>query len=102
MRLGRAERFGFGWRLAIRVAELHHEIVLRAIDAQPVPEALMRQRTDVGDVLWRELRRQLDDDPPGIQFQVQGAVRIEHAPRTGRRAVENLLRATVSRIGGCG
>jgi len=57
------EVFAGGKRLlALVIAPLRDVIVLDAIDVRALPVAGAGQFLDVGDVHWRELRRQLDDD----------------------------------------
>ena len=69
-------RLRLGGVIGIGVAELHDEIVLRAIDAGAVPEAASRHRLDVGDVRRRESGRQFDDHAPAGQFHVQRVGRV--------------------------
>ena len=56
--------------LAVRVAPLHDVVVLRAHEGEAVEVAFTHESNDVGDVLGRELRRQLDDDAAGRQLEI--------------------------------
>src|SRR5690606_37741471 len=60
-----------------RVAPLHDQVVLRAVDAYAVPVALVGEGADVRHVLGRELRRELDHHAAGGQLQVDRVVRIQ-------------------------
>ncbi len=101
---GAAERLCLGGIIGVGIAELHHEIVLRAVDALAIPEMLVGKGLDVGHVLRRECRGQLDDDAAGRQVHVQQVGRVGRAPVTVRRGVQYLLRAAVrrGRAGQCG
>ncbi|MNV19719.1 hypothetical protein D3C71_1105960 [compost metagenome] len=99
MLLGTAHRLGLGAVVGIHVAELDDEVVLRAIDAQPVPEVLARHGADVAGMLGGEFRRQLDDDAAAFQVHVQRVLRRRGMPVAGRRGLDDFLRATV--LGGC-
>jgi hypothetical protein len=56
--------------LLIRISPLHNVVVLRAHDPQAIEIALARQRQEVGSVVWRELRRQLDDHTARRQIHI--------------------------------
>ncbi|MNM64297.1 hypothetical protein D3C81_756870 [compost metagenome] len=92
-----AERLGLGGIVGVGIAELHHEVVLRAVDAGAVPEVLVGEGLDVADMARSELRRQLDDHPPGRQVHVQQVGRVRRAPVAGRGGIKDLLRAAVGR-----
>src|SRR5690606_25580478 len=47
---GVGQRPGLGRVAAVGIAPLHHEVVVRAVDAQAVVPARLRQCADVGDV----------------------------------------------------
>ena len=93
--LRRSQRSRLGRVIAIGIAELDHEVVLRAVDAQPVPEMFMSEDPDVGDVLGGEPRCQFDDDAARFQFQVQGVRRVQRAPGVGGCGIDDFLRAPV-------
>ncbi|MNV52886.1 hypothetical protein D3C71_1450000 [compost metagenome] len=95
--LGAAERLCLGGIVRIGIAELHHEIVLRAVDTLAIPEVLVGQCLDVAHVLRRERRGQFDDDAAGGQVHVQQVGRVGRAPVAVRRCVQDLLRAAVGR-----
>ncbi|KAG1393922.1 hypothetical protein G6F59_014269 [Rhizopus arrhizus] len=94
---GAAERLGLGRVIGVGIAELHHEVVLRTVDAGAVPEVFVGEGPDVGDMARGELRRQFDDHPASRQVHVQQVGRVRRAPVAGRRRVEDLLRAAVGR-----
>ena len=75
-----------------RVAPLHDEVVLRAVDAHAVPVALVREGADVAGMLGREPWREFDDDTAARQFQVDRVGGIQAAPVGGLRGVEHFLR----------
>ena len=66
--------------LRVRIAPLRDVVVLHALDPESVEIALARQRLNIRDVVRSELRRELDDDPPGRQVHVERVLRIDRPP----------------------
>ncbi len=76
--------------LALRVAPLHDEVVLRPDHGQPVEVLFAHEGADVGDVLRRECRRQLDHDAARRELQVERRLRVERTPVRGRGGCQHV------------